>query len=44
MVKEADIVVLVFERLYFALDEFIQFGQVGADLSGNVEVQSGSPF
>jgi len=43
MVKEANIVVLEFELLYFAVDEFIEFGQVSLDLSRKVKVQSGSP-
>jgi hypothetical protein len=42
-VEEADVVVFAFERLYFTLDKFIQFGKVGPNLKRSIEVQSGSP-
>jgi len=43
MVKEADVVVLPFERFYFALDEFVQFSKIGLDLRWDLKVQRDSP-
>jgi hypothetical protein len=39
MVEEAEVVVFPFERLDFALDEFVQFGKIGGNFGGDFEVQ-----
>ena len=43
MVKEANVIVLTFERFYFSLDEVIQFSKVALDFGRNIEVQRSSP-
>src|ERR1700732_2512281 len=39
MVEKTDIVILAFERFYFALDKVVQFGEIILDLGWNVEIQ-----
>jgi hypothetical protein len=43
MVEEAEIVVFPLERLDFALDKLVQFGQVRGNFGGNFKIHSGAP-
>ena len=44
MIEEADIVVLPFQRPDLALDELVEFTQIGCDFGGNVEIHSELPW
>src|SRR5262245_51593655 len=41
VVEEADIVVGVFQRLDLALDETVEFGEIGCEVGRQVEIQGG---
>ncbi len=43
MIEEADIIVLALERPDLPVDELVEFGDVGRDVGGNIEIHVGAP-